>query len=147
MDRIDALGDSSSRLDLFTKELLAEANDSELQEIVKKAAIELNSPIALVSLVLDQVQFFKAHIGLPPVLESARGTHRDVSFCQFVVRDGKTFEVTDAPNDPRVPQHVVKEYNIKSYLGVPIILKENVMGSLCVLDTKKEDFLRTNIKA
>ena len=140
MDRIDALGDSSSRLDLFTKELLAEANDSELQEIVKKAAIELNSPIALVSLVLDQVQFFKAHIGLPPVLESARGTHRDVSFCQFVVRDGKTFEVTDAPNDPRVPQHVVKEYNIKSYLGVPIILKENVMGSLCVLDTKKRGF-------
>ena len=51
MDRIDALGDSSSRLDLFTKELLAETNDSELQEIVKKAAIELNSPIALVSLV------------------------------------------------------------------------------------------------
>ena len=89
MDRIDVLGDSSDRLDLFTKELLAEANDSELQEIVKKAAIELNSPIALVSLVLDQVQFFKAHIGLPPVLESARGTHRDVSFCQFVVRDGK----------------------------------------------------------
>ncbi len=140
MDRIDVLGDSSDRLDLFTKELLAEANDSELQEIVKKAAIELNSPIALVSLVLDQVQFFKAHIGLPPVLESARGTHRDVSFCQFVVRDGKTFEVTDAPNDPRVPQHVVKEYNIKSYLGVPIMIKENVMGSLCVLDTKKRGF-------
>ena len=143
MDRIDALGDSSSRLDLFTKELLAETNDSELQEIVKKAAIELNSPIALVSLVLDQVQFFKAHIGLPPVLESARGTHRDVSFCQFVVRDGKTFEVTDAPNDPRVPQHVVKEYNIKSYLGVPIMIKENVMGSLCVLDTKKRGFSKS----
>ena len=143
MDRIDVLGDSSSRLDLFTKELLAETNDSELQEIVKKAAIELNSPIALVSLVLDQVQFFKAHIGLPPVLESARGTHRDVSFCQFVVRDGKTFEVTDAPNDPRVPQHVVKEYNIKSYLGVPIMIKENVMGSLCVLDTKKRGFSKS----
>ena len=140
MDRIDVLGDSNSRIDLFTKELLAETNDSELQEIVKKAATELNSPIALVSLVLDQVQFFKAHIGLPPVLESARGTHRDVSFCQFVVRDGKTFEVTDAPNDPRIPQHVVKEYNIKSYLGVPIMLKENVMGSLCVLDTKKRGF-------
>ena len=140
MDRIDALGNSSNRLDLFTKELLAETNDSELQEIVKLAALELNSPIALVSLVLDQVQFFKAHIGLPPVLESSRGTHRDVSFCQFVVRDGKTFEVTDAPNDPRVPQHVVKEYNIKSYLGVPIMVKENVMGSLCVLDTKKRGF-------
>ena len=140
MDKIDALGDSNKRFNLFTEELLAETNDTELQEIVKKASIELNSPIALVSLVLDHVQFFKAHIGLPPVLESSRGTHRDVSFCQFVVRDGKTFEVTDAPNDPRIPQHVVKEYDIKSYLGVPIMVDENVMGSLCVLDTKKRGF-------
>ncbi|MAW64892.1 MAG: hypothetical protein CMD18_01715 [Flavobacteriales bacterium] len=140
MERINALGDSSKRLDLFTKELLAETNDAELQEIVKTAANELNSPIALVSLVLDQIQFFKAHIGLPPVLEIAKGTHRDVSFCQFVVRDGKTFEVTDASNDPRVPQHVVNEYNIQSYLGVPIMVDNNVMGSLCVLDTKKRGF-------
>ena len=140
MDRIDVLGDSNKRFDLFTKELLAEANDSELQEIVEKAAEELDSPIALVSLVLDQVQFFKAHVGLPPVLACARGTHRDVSFCQFVVRDGATFEVSDAANDPRIPQHVVKEYNIQAYLGVPIMVEENVMGSLCVLDTKKRGF-------
>lgn len=140
MDRIDVLGDKSERLELFSKELLAETNDTELQEIVKKAAAELNSPIALVSLVLDQVQFFKAHIGLPPVLASSRGTHRDVSFCQFVVRDGETFEVTDAANDPRIPQHVVKEYNIQAYLGIPIKVNETVMGSLCVLDTKKRIF-------
>ena len=140
MDRIDVLGDSNDRLELFTKELLAESNDTELQEIVKNAATELNSPIALVSLLLDQVQFFKAHIGLPPVLAAARGTHRDVSFCQFVVRDGETFEVNDASNDLRIPQHVVKEYNIQAYLGVPIKVNETVMGSLCVLDTKKRSF-------
>jgi hypothetical protein len=76
-------------------------------------------------------------------LEIAKGTHRDVSFCQFVVRDGKTFEVTDASNDPRVPQHVVNKYNIQSYLGVPIMVDNNVMGSLCVLDTKKRGFSET----
>jgi len=140
MDRINVLENSNNRQHLFTKELLAETNDSELQEIVKNASKELNSPIALVSLVLDQVQFFKAHIGLPPVLAEARGTHRDVSFCQFVVKDGEAFEVNDAANDPRIPQHVVKEYNIQSYLGVPIKLDETVMGSLCVLDTKKREF-------
>lgn len=142
MDRIDVLGDSNERLELFTKELLAETNDSELQEIVKQAAVELDSPIALVSLVLDHVQFFKAHIGLPPVLAAARGTHRDVSFCQFVVRDGETFEVNDASRDTRIPQHVVKEYNIQAYLGVPIMVKGTVMGSLCVLDTKKRGFTK-----
>jgi len=146
MDRIDALG-NTNRSSLFTKELLSETNDTELQEIVKKASVELKSPIALVSLILDQVQFFKAHIGLPPALELSRGTNRDASFCQFVVRDGKTFEVKDAPNDPRIPQHVVKEYNIKSYLGVPIMFEENVMGSLCVLDTKKRDFSKEEHKS
>ena len=103
MDRINVLDNSNNRRNLFTKELLAETNDSELQEIVKNASEELNSPIALVSLVLDQVQFFKAHIGLPPVLAEARGTHRDVSFCQFVVKDGEAFEVNDAENEPRIP--------------------------------------------
>ncbi|MGI9532965.1 GAF domain-containing protein, partial [Lutimonas sp.] len=147
MDRIDVLGNSKPRRDLFTKQLLAETNDYELQELVRKAAEELDSPIALVSLVLDQVQFFKAHIGLPPVLASARGTHRDVSFCQFVVRDGETFEVNDASNDPRIPQHVVKEYNIQAYLGVPIMVEENVMGSLCVLDTKKRGFSKEEHKS
>jgi hypothetical protein len=140
MDRIDVLGDSNVRFESFTKELLAESSDTELQKIVKNAATELNSPIALVSLVLDHVQFFKAHIGLPPVLAAAQGTHRDVSFCQFVVRDGETFEVNDASNDHRIPQHVVKEYNIQAYLGVPIKVNETVMGSLCVLDTKKRSF-------
>ena len=140
MDRIDVLGGSNDRFESFTKELLTESSDTELQEIVKSAATELNSPIALVSLVLDHVQFFKAHIGLPPVLAAAQGTHRDVSFCQFVVRDGETFEVNDASNDHRVPQHVVKEYNIQAYLGVPIKVNEAVMGSLCVLDTKKRSF-------
>ena len=86
------------------------------------------------------MQFFKAHIGLPPVLATSRGTHRDVSFCQFVVRDGETFEVNDASNDPRIPKHVVNEYNIQAYLGVPIMVNETVMGSLCVLDTKKRSF-------
>ena len=140
MDRIDVLGNLNSRVNLFTKELLAETDDAELQEIVKNAAKELNTPIALVSLVLDQVQFFKAHVGLPPVLADARGTHRDVSFCQFVVRDAEIFEVTDASNDPRIPKHVVKEYNIQAYLGVPIKVEEEVMGSLCVLDTKPRKF-------
>ncbi len=140
MDRINALGNDYERYKLFTKELLSETDDEELQQIVKQAAQELNSPISLVSLVIDQIQYFKAHTGLPEILQSSRGTHRDASFCQFVVRDGDIFEVNDAPNDPRIPQHVVKEFNINSYLGVPIKFNDLIVGSLCVLDTKKRKF-------
>ena len=55
-----------------------------------------------------------------------RSASRDVSFCQFVVRDGKAFEVSHAGTDDRVPQHLVKEYGTQSYLGVPIHARDVV---------------------
>jgi len=147
MDKIDALGKRSDRHAAFSEGLLTEANDSELQQIVEKAASELGTPVALVSLVLDQIQFFKAQYGLPDDLAASKSTRRDVSFCQFVVRDGKPFEVNDAPNDSRIPQHLVKEYNIKSYLGIPIHINDTVVGSLCVIDTKKRAFTKDEHEA
>lgn len=140
MDSVDVLGPRPERREVFTRELLAETDDTELQEIVETAARDLSTPIALVSLVLDQIQFFKAHYGLPPDLAAARATRRDVSFCQFVVRDGEAFEVEDAPKDARIPQHLVKTYDIRSYLGIPVRVRDTVVGSLCVLDTKARRF-------
>ncbi len=140
MNWIDALGYRPYRHNAFSHDLLAETDDPILQEIVKEAASDLSSPVAMVSLVLDHIQFFKASVGLPPILASSRGLHRDASFCQFVVRDGIPFEVNDAPNDPRIPQHVVSVYGFRSYLGVPIFVEETIVGSLCVLDVKKREF-------
>lgn len=143
MDSIDALGSRPERRGAFTRELLMETQDAELQSIVESAAKSLDTPISLVTLVLDHVQFFKAHYGLPPDLVAARGTSRDVSFCQFVVRDEKPFEVTHAADDERVPQHLVREYGIQAYLGVPIHAQDTVAGSLCVIDTKPRSFSET----
>ena len=128
MDSIDALGSRPDRHVAFSRELLAEAEDDELKAIVDQAAHELNAPIAMVNLVLDHIQFFKAHHGLPPDLVATRATERSVSFCQFVVRDGQPFEVTDAEHDTRVPQHLVKTYGIKSYLGMPVVANDVVLG-------------------
>ena len=67
---IDVLGKRPRPDAIFSKELLAETDDGELQDIVKQAAEELHAPIALVTLVLNHVQFFKAHYGLPEDLAS-----------------------------------------------------------------------------
>ena len=139
-DSIDALGYRPERHRAFTAGLLAEAEDEMMQSIVKEAAQELSTPIALVNLVLEDIQFFKAHYGLPKDLAAARGTERDVSFCQFVVRDGVAFEVTDAQQDARVPQHLVKHHDIQSYLGLPVVFNDVIVGSLCVIDTKPREF-------
>jgi hypothetical protein len=124
----------------FTGELLAEAEDKVLQSIVEEAARDLSTPIALVNLVLEEIQFFKAHYGLPQDLAAAQGTERDVSFCQFVVRDGEPFEVTNAEQDARVPQHLVKHHGIIAYLGIPVIANDVIVGSLCVIDTEPREF-------
>jgi hypothetical protein len=63
-----------------------------------------------------------------------------VSFCQFVVRDGVSFEVTNAKLDTRVPQHLVKHHDIQAYLGLPVVFNDVIVGSLCVIDTKPREF-------
>jgi hypothetical protein len=140
VDSFDVLGERPERRHVFTGELLAETDDAELQLIVEAAARDLSAPIALVTMVLDQIQFFRAQYGLPADLAAARGTHRDVSFCQLVVRDEDALEVTDAAEDTRIPQHFVREYDISAYLGVPIRVGDTVVGSLCVLDTEPRNF-------
>jgi len=139
-DRIDALGSQPERHLAFTQAMLAEIEDDELAIIVKDAARDLDTPIALVNLILEEIQFFKAHFGLPDDLRALRATNRDVSFCQFVVKDGKLFEVNDAKSDPRVPQELVNDYGIRSYLGIPIYVNDIVVGSLCVIDFKPRKF-------
>lgn len=138
-NRIDHLPDGR-RLRGLTRDLLAGQPDEVLQTIVAAAAARTGAPIALVSLVLDDIQFFKAHHGLPPDLAEIRGTARDMSFCQLVVRDDDQVEIEDARMRPDVPQALVDAYGIRSYLGAPIHLEDQPLGSLCVIDVHPRTF-------
>ena len=141
MKRVDALGDQHpERLHALTGEVLDDRLDDVLQAVVHEAAHAIGMPIALVSLVLDRTQFFRAQVGLPLDLAVARATDRDASFCQFVVRDGQRFEVTHASEDGRVPQDLVDRYGIESYLGEPVTVGASVVGSLCVIGTDPRSF-------
>jgi GAF domain-containing protein len=137
-DRIDGLGpDWRSPLD---REMLLESDDPELNDIAAHAAEAIGAPIAIVSLILQRIQLFRAHVGLPPDLAVARATDRDASFCQFVVRDDDTFVVEHAAEDPRVPQDLVERYGIQAYLGAPVRIGGRTAGSLCVIDVVPREF-------
>ncbi|MEZ4435308.1 MAG: GAF domain-containing protein [bacterium] len=128
------------RLAAFSGRVLEETLDDELQALVVEAARALEAPIALVSLVLDRIQFFRAFHGLPADLAVVRATSRDASFCQFVVRDDAPVVIDDAATDPALPQALVDEYGIRAYLGVPVHVGGEVLGSLCVIDTTPRRF-------
>ena len=141
MKRIDALGKMHpERLAVLCGAVLDDDLDAPLQALVAEAARELGLPSALVSLVLDRSQFFRAHVGLPVDLALARTSDRDTSFCQFVVRDGARFEVTNASADDRVPQELVERYGVESYLGEPISIDGAVVGSLCAMGNVPRTF-------
>lgn len=140
VDRIDVLGGNTDRLSVFSGALLDGSLDDELQAITAEAARVAAAPIGLVTLVLNRTQFFRAHYGLPPDLVQSRATDRDVSFCQYVVRDRAPLEIHNARTDERAPQILVDRYGIAAYLGIPLSIGDEVVGALCVVDVKARGF-------
>lgn len=138
--RIDALASSGSRAKLFRYTPLISAPDPVLQSLTVRAAETANAPIALVSLVLDRIQHFAAFHGLPPDLATACATDREVSLCQFVVRDACELEVRNARGRRDLPQALVEAYDVVAYFGVPLRLGGEVAGALCVIDSKERTF-------
>lgn len=128
--------DSAERLFSFDASLLDFTPDPELQALVTEATAVSGFPIALVSLVVSSIQFFRAQVGLPPDLEAGRATDRCTSFCQFVVARGEPLSVEDATQEPALPRDLVERYGIRAYVGFPLRVNGRAVGSFCVIDVK-----------
>ncbi len=136
--------DNEARLSSFRGLLLSNEPDEILQSIVRECAESAGAPIALVSLVMGSTQFFRAQHGLPPNLEVAQATSRCDSFCQFVVQNDAPLEVEDAELRSDLPQRLVQEFSVRAYLGVPLRVGGEVLGSLCILDGAPRTFSETD---
>jgi PAS domain S-box-containing protein len=109
--------------------------ESEYDDIVQLAARLCEVPIALVSLVDRDRQWFKANVGLPGVSE----TERCISFCTFAVEQEQVFIVEDAARDARFAANplVTGAPFIRFYAGAPIQSEDGfLLGTLCVIDRK-----------
>ncbi len=122
---------------LFATELLDSAPEHSFDRLTRLACKLLKVPIALVSLVDGERQFFKSQQGLPKKVAAARGTPLSHSFCKFVVETEQLLVIGDVPGDPLVCDNpVLQDVAIKAYAGVPITDGEGrVLGSLCAIDT------------
>jgi len=101
--------------------------------IVATAAQLCGVPIALISLIDAQRQWFKANFGLPGTTQ----TPRDVAFCDHAIRDDALFEIEDATRDPRFAGNpmVTSAPDIRFYAGAPIVMPDGErIGTVCVID-------------
>lgn len=105
------------------------------------AARLLDAPVALVTLVDDERQFFKSCIGLPEPWASSRQTPLTHSFCQYSVATNEPLVIADARQDP-VLQHneAIVDLGVIAYAGVPIRIGSEPLGSFCVIDSEPRDW-------
>jgi GAF domain-containing protein len=98
----------------------------------------LKAPVALVSLVDGNRQFFKSCAGLPEPWLSRRETPLSHSFCQHVVASGAPLVVEDARRHPLVWSNLgIEELGIVAYAGMPLATSDgHTIGSFCVVDTQ-----------
>lgn len=118
--------------ELLRYNLLDTPSEPEFDEIVQLAALVCDSEIALISLVDDRRQWFKAKFGL-----DAEETPRDFAFCAHAIQGTDLFEVSDASVDIRFHDNplVTDEPKIRFYAGQPLqSVDGHCLGTLCVID-------------
>ena len=95
-------------------------------------------PVALVSFVDQDRQWFKAKVGW-----DVAETPREVSFCSIAITQDDVMVVADATQDPRVQTlaNVTGDPHIRYYAGAPLCTPEGEkLGTFCVLDHRPRQF-------
>lgn len=112
--------------------LLDSLPEQAYDDIVYLAARICETPIALISLVDEDRQWFKARVGL-----EARETPRDVAFCAHAILGDGVFEVPDSQADARFAANplVTGAPHVRFYAGAPLVASGGeVIGTVCVID-------------
>ena len=113
--------------------ILDTAREPLFDTLVRQAAQACGAPIALITLVDAERQWFKADVGLGGLSE----TPREYSFCTHTILSDELLEVPDARDDARFAgsPFVRHDPGVRFYAGVPLVLADGErVGSLCVLD-------------
>jgi GAF domain-containing protein len=127
-----------NRLEELARLHLADgAREEVFDRITKRLARVFEVPIALITFVDRDHQWFKSHVGLPEEIAAAQQTSRELSVCGHVIANNEILVVEDLSRDLRFANNpLLREHGLRFYAGVPLRSHNLPIGSLCILDIK-----------
>ena len=142
----DTPQDEEARLNaLRSLNVLDTPSEERFDRLTRLAKRMFDVPIALVSLVDENRQWFKSCIGL-----NVSETPRDISFCGHAILGNEIFIIPDATEDERFSDNplVLNEPYIRFYAGCPLrYLDGSMLGTLCIIDTQPRVLNREDLDA
>ena len=122
--------------------VLDTGSEREFDDIVSIAAELCGVPIALISLIDEKRQWFKAAFGV-----EVAETPREIAFCDHAIRQRDVLVVEDTTQDARFAQNplVTGAPYVRFYAGAPLLTADGLaIGTLCVLDRRPRGLNQTH---
>lgn len=128
------IADEASRLKaLHAYHILDTDPEQVFDDLTLLASQVCGTPIALITLVDENRQWFKSRIGI-----DVQETQRSISFCAHAIQQQGLFVVPDTMTDGRFRNNpmVVNDPHIRFYAGAPLLTRDgDPLGTICVVDS------------
>ncbi|MFZ9669790.1 MAG: EAL domain-containing protein, partial [Solirubrobacterales bacterium] len=144
--RISAEEEEARLAELRDLAILDTESEPEFDDLVETASRIAGKPIALMTLLDEDRQWFKARKGI-----DATETPREVAFCNRAIENpSEPLIVGDARSDPRFSDNplVTGDPHVAFYAGMPIVTSEgHALGTICVIDSEPGELSEDQVEA
>ncbi len=128
--------------------LLDTPSEESFDRLARLATKLLHVPVALITLVEQDRQYFKSCVGLAEPWASQRETSLTHSFCQHVVASRNPLVIEDARQHPLVRSNLaIRDLGVVAYAGIPLVTRDgHAVGAFCAIDTQPRSWEQDEVQ-